>query len=339
MSLRLVEMIVPEIAAERVSKSLGDQTVVGVWEQPIADQQVLVRVLLEAQRSESLLDSLEKDFGSVPGFRIMLWEVEATLPRLAQPEEPAEGQQQVGAAQQPLPIPLRISREELYSKIAAGVDVSRVFIVTVVLSTLVAAIGLMRDDLAVIIGAMVIAPLLGPNVGLALATTLADSALTAKSLLANGVGVLTALGLSCFVGMVFAVDPAVPAIAARTSVGVGDVMLALAAGCAGALAFTTGVSASLIGVMVAVALLPPLVVFGLLVASGNLSLAWDALLLVLTNVISVNLAGVLTFVAQGIRPRTWWEADRAKVSARKAIVLWLALLALLTALIVVSAES
>ena len=337
MSLRLVEMIVPEIAAERASKSLGGQTVVGFWEQPIADQQVLVRVLLEAKRSESLLDSLEKDFSSVPGFRIMLWEVEATLPRLAQPEKADEGQQ-AGAAEQPQQIPLRISREELYSKIAAGAQVSHVFIVTVVLS-LVAAIGLMRNDLAVIIGAMVIAPLLGPNVGLALATTLADTVLTAKSLLANGVGVLTALALSCFVGMVFAVDPAVPAIAARTSVGVGDVMLALAAGCAGALAFTTGVSASLIGVMVAVALLPPLVVFGLLLASGNFILAGGALLLVLTNVISVNLAGVLTFVAQGIRPRTWWEADRAKTSTRKAIVLWLALLALLIVLIVVSAES
>ncbi len=86
---------------------------------------------------------------------------------------------------------------------------------------------------------------------------------------------------------------------------------------AGALAFTTGVSATPIGVMVTVALLPPLV----------------ALSLFLMNLICVNLAGVLTFLVQGIRSASWWEKDRAAKATRTAIALWAALSAALAGMI------
>jgi uncharacterized membrane protein len=102
---------------------------------------------------------------------------------------------------------------------------------------------------------------------------------------------------------------------------------ALASGCAGALVFTSGVSAILTGVMVAVALLPPLVASGLLLGGGYPTLAMSALSLFLVNLICVNLAGVMTFLAQGITPTNWWEKDRATKATRVAITLLLALLA------------
>ncbi|MGA8863522.1 MAG: TIGR00341 family protein [Gallionella sp.] len=128
-------------------------------------------------------------------------------------------------------------------------------------------------------------------------------------------------------------DPTLSQLASRTQVGLSDVVLALAAGCAGALAFTTGVSAILVGVMVAVALLPPMVTFGLLLGGGQLTLAMGALSLLLANLICLNLAGVVTFMVQGIRPATWWEKDRAKKATRIAIALWATLLVLLVGLI------
>lgn len=115
--------------------------------------------------------------------------------------------------------------------------------------------------------------------------------------------------------------------------------MALASGCAGALAFTTGVSTTLIGVMVAVALLPPLVTFGLLLGGGHLVLAMGALSLFLVNLICVNLAGVTTFLVQGIHPATWWEKDQAEKATRIAIVLWIALLAALVGLILLFQKS
>jgi uncharacterized hydrophobic protein (TIGR00341 family) len=120
----------------------------------------------------------------------------------------------------------------------------------------------------------------------------------------------------------------------RTQVVPGEIVVALASGCAGALAFTTGVSAALVGVMVAVALLPPLVAFGLLLGGGEPALAMGALSLFLVNLICVNLAGVTTFLVQGIRPATWWEKDRAVKATRIAIGLWAALLTALIAMIV-----
>jgi uncharacterized membrane protein len=141
------------------------------------------------------------------------------------------------------------------------------------------------------------------------------------------------MALSVIIGVLVHVDPALSEVAARTRVGLGDIALALASGCAGALAFTTGVSATLIGVMVAVALLPPLVTFGLLLGSGQPVLAMGALSLFLVNLICVNLAGVTTFLVQGIRPASWWEKDRAMKATRIAIALWVVLLVGLVAVI------
>jgi uncharacterized hydrophobic protein (TIGR00341 family) len=176
---------------------------------------------------------------------------------------------------------------------------------------------------------MVIAPLLGPNVALSLASTLGDPALARRSLHAIGVGVGTALILSLLLGYGVPVDPQVPELMSRARVDFADVALAAAAGSAGCLAYTSGLPTAIVGVMVAVALLPPLVATGLLAGAGYPSLALGALMLLITNVTCVNLAGVVTFLAQKVRPRTWWDSERAKKATRLAITSWLAMLAVL----------
>jgi len=137
-------------------------------------------------------------------------------------------------------------------------------------------------------------------------------------------------------GFLIQVDPNIPEIPSRTHNGLGHVVLALASGFAGALAFTSGVPATLVGVMVAVALLPPLVTVGLLVGAGLFSQAWGALLLLLTNMICVNLAGVISFRWQGISPTTWWEESIAKRATNLSLMACAGLLAVLITLIVFS---
>lgn len=111
------------------------------------------------------------------------------------------------------------------------------------------------------------------------------------------------------------------------------IVIALAAGSAGVLAFTRGVPATIVGVMVAVALLPPLVDVGLLLGAGYMQLAVGAAILTVTNLICINLAGVLTFLVQGVRPRSWWEEKKAKKATRIAIAVWLALLVIFAVII------
>ena len=202
-----------------------------------------------------------------------------------------------------------------------------------ILSAVVAAVGLLRNDVAVIIGAMVIAPLLGPNVAMSLATTLGDFTLLRRAVVTNITGIAVAFVCAVAVGLLFTVDATVPAIASRTKVGPADIILALAAGSAGTLAFTQGLSGAVIGVMVAVALMPPLVVCGMLVGEGDISSASGAFLLTTANLICINLAGVSTFLAQGVRPRSWWEAERAKKATWRAIVVWIVLLAILAVIL------
>lgn len=288
-----------------------------------------IKLLLDAEMTEPVLDFIENHYGLQEGFRVIVTPVEAVIPRLEveqKPEIDEENQKTEAEAK-------RIYREELYEDIKSVSSGGRTFILMLILSAFVAAIGLLRANVAIIIGAMVIAPLLGPNMGMALAAALGDSALAKRSLKTNFAGIAIAVTIAIALGWFATVDVTNPEIASRLQVSYADFVLALASGAAGALSFTSGVSGSLIGVMVAVALLPPLMVFGLLVGDGQFQTSLNALLLLMTNVVCVNISGVAMFLYQGVRPHSWWEAKKAKKQTRIAIAVWMVLLAMLTILI------
>jgi len=334
MALRLIEMVLPEQDGVEVLDLLKEHKVLENRQIRLSDGEVLVRILLDAEQSEAVLDLLGERYAGREGNRVVILAVEATLPR--DEPEPADTPEQAAQEEKSQE---RISREELYEDIKDAAQCSRVYLSMVVLSTIVAAVGLYYDSVVIIIGAMVIAPLLGPNMALSLGTTLGDLSLLHRAILTALAGIATTMVLSVFIGMLLQVNPASPELASRNGVGLGDIAVALASGCAGALAFTTGVSTALIGVMVAVALLPPLVAFGLLLGSWHPALAMGALSLFLVNLICVNLAGVTTFMAQGIHPATWWEKDQAEKATHTALKIWVALFAVLIVLILLFQKS
>lgn len=332
MALRLIEMVLKEENGAEVRELLKEHKVLEHRQIRLPDGEVLIRILLDAEQIEAVLDLLEKRYTSEEGNRVVILPVEATLPRAkAEPEpEPEATPEQAPTGEK---SPGRIGREELYEDIKDAARCTPVYLSMVALSTIVAAIGLYYNSVAIIIGAMVIAPLLGPNMAMALATTLGDLQLLWSALKTSVAGIGMAMAMAVVLGLLLQVNPASSEIATRDGVALGDIVVALASGAAGALAFTTGVSATLIGVMVAVALLPPLVTFGLLLGGGHVAPAMGALSLLLMNLICVNLAGVTTFLVQGIRPASWWEKDRAVKATRIALVLWAVLLAALVGLI------
>lgn len=325
MALRLMQIFLPQGHTEEASELLEGREVLGRWKDTDSDKTIL-HLLVPAEETEPIMDQFEQRYSGIDGFHVVLSPIDAVLPRQRVEPKPPE----TPVVEEKPPINgLRISREELYADANESLGINRVFLGLTILSSVVAAVGLMRNDVAVIIGAMVIAPLLGPNVAMALATTLGDTELLRRAFLTNFVGFVSAFGFAVVVGIVFPVDAGAAAVASRTSTGAGDVLLAFAAGMAGTLAFTRGQSGAVIGVMVAVALVPPVVVCGMLLGAGYPGLALGAFLLAATNVICINLSGVLTFIAQGVRPRSWWEVEKAKRSVRKAMLIWLLLLVLL----------
>ena len=332
MPQRVIKIILPENHGKQAMELLERQDNLSFWQEESSGGNFVASALTNSERSETIMDLFEKRFSSVEGFKLILFPVEASIPRIETDDVqvPASSQDKTKTEQK---IPLRISREELYSDIVDSTKLTNIFILMTILSTVVVAIGLLKNNVAVIIGAMVIAPFLGPNVALALSTNLADEKLGLNALKTLLSGILIVLLLSGCMGYFFKTNPTIPEIATRTRADLSDIILALASGCAGVLAFTTGASSAVIGVMVAVALLPPLTVCGLLLGTGQFPEAIGAFLLFITNIICINLADVITFLVQGVSPRVWWEADRAKKAARKALALWSIILAFLAVII------
>jgi uncharacterized hydrophobic protein (TIGR00341 family) len=322
MQLRLLQITLPHGVDWDISGLVSADDIVASWHDDSPHGHLVLQLVVPANKTEPIMEQIEKRYGSNPDFRGIILPTEGVWPR-AEPDAPGPVR-----AVQPKRNLLgqRVSREELYADAIDSCDITASFLLLVALSSVVAAVGLTRNNVAVIIGAMVIAPLLGPNVSLAVGTTFGDIKLVGKALRTGLAGIALATIVSSLIGIATTVDPDINAIAERTEVGFADITIALAAGCAGSLAFTSGLSRAVIGVMVAVALLPPLATFGLLLGSGNGSLAVNALLLTATNLICINLAGVGTFLLQGVRPTHWREAKEAKRAIWIASLSWITLL-------------
>ena len=275
-----------------------------------------MRMLVGDDKLQLVLDTLQNILGAQPTARIVVLPVETSLPK---PDEEKHKQEASATA----------AREAIYDGVAKSARLDFNFIVLVILSTVVAAVGLIEDNIAVVIGAMVIAPLLGPNLALSLGTALGDVALMRTSAQTFFAGILLAIALSAALGMAWPSALSSHELMSRTDAGLDSVALALASGAAAALSITTGLPSVLVGVMVAVALLPPAATLGLMLGHGNPGLAMGAGLLLAINVVSVNLASKIIFFIKGIRPRTWLEKEKAKRSMAAYVLVWLVTLLIL----------
>lgn len=336
MALRMVELFLPDVAEKRVEDVFGEAKYRIVWKDKISNNQLLLRVLIGSRDTQDLMDLVDREFSMIKGMQVVILPVEASIPKLEEPSNEIQLRSEFPFLHIPELRTAQVAREELVEDIEDSIKFSWIFLIMVVLSTVVAAIGILRDNVAIIIGAMVIAPLLGPNVALAFATTIGDVDLARRAMNASLLGLFVALAMATFLGFIVDVNPNLNEIHSRTSVSIGDIALALAAGSVAVFSLTSQKSSALIGVMVAVALLPPLVVLGLLIGSGEFVEAFGAMLLLVTNIIGINLAGVLTFLLQGIYPSNWWQANKAKRATRDALILWSVLLLVLVVVIYIS---
>ena len=276
-----------------------------------ADEQgrQLIRILVSDEDRQSVLDALQGLLGETS--KILVLSLEAVLPR----KEPDPSDKETNEA-------VTTTREELYSEIEKNARLDSTYLLLVFLSTIVVAIGLIEDNVAVVIGAMVIAPLLGPNIALALGAALGDMPLMWKAIKTTLAGIALALFLSVILGIFYPLNLDSHELMARTDVGLDSVVLALASGAAAVISLTTGLASVLVGVMVAVALLPPTATLGIMLGSGQTKLAVGAALLLAVNIVCVNLAAKIVFWIRGVKPRSWLEKQKANQSMVTYLVIW-----------------
>jgi uncharacterized hydrophobic protein (TIGR00341 family) len=285
-----------------------------------ADGTGLCRILARPDRQQELIDHLQGALGKEEPWRITIMPVEATIPELEQPKQETRSPEQA-------------TREELYADVDREARINSTFLLLVVLSTIVAAIGLLESNVAIIIAAMLIAPLLGPNIAMALGSTLGDRELVLRATLTNAAGIALSIACAAALGLALPFDAGSVELMARTRLGYDNIILALAAGAAGALSITTRLPSILVGVMVGVALLPPAVTLGYMLGAAQLRLAGGAGALLAVNVVCVNLSAQLIFVSKGIKPRTWIERRAAQESIRIGLAIAGLLLAVLIGIV------
>lgn len=195
------------------------------------------------------------------------------------------------------------------------------YVVLILGSCVIATLGLLANSAAVIIGAMIVAPLMLPIRGLAFGALEGNVVLFRKSLTAIVVGTLLAIVLALFLGSLVRLPEFGSEVLARSKPTLLDLGIAVAAGgISGFAKVQPKVSGTLAGTAIAVALMPPICVIGLGLSQANWSLSLGASLLYLTNLLGITLSCMLTFLIAGYTPLQ---------RARKGLTWMLALTAIL----------
>ncbi|SER68790.1 TIGR00341 family protein [Natrinema salaciae] len=232
----------------------------------------------------------------------------------------------------------RISRSELRSKAQSQLPSLVIFAAMTAISGIVATTGVLLDSLAVLVGAMVIAPLLGPAMASSAATVLDERRLFVRGvklqLVGIGVAMASALAFAAFAQTSTVITAAVDL---EASLGLGShglppsllVTVAVCSGIAAGLGMATTGITDLIGVMIAAAIMPPIGVVGVGVAWAEPAAVLGSLVVVAVNVIAINVGAIATLWTVGFHP-----TDRSRIRTTRGAILRRVIL--LTALLLVA---
>ena len=216
--------------------------------------------------------------------------------------------------------------------VRANIDLSSQFDIPYVvmngLATVVACYGLFSNSPAVVIGAMIIAMLLGPIAGVSLGLVDKNNALVGKALPTLVGGFLVVYGTAFVLGLIHRDIPLTDEIYSRTAPNLMDLMIALGGGAAGAYSMISPrLSVAFVGVAIATALVPPFSSSAICLARGEYALASGAFLLAFTNIVAIQVAGSLVMWLGGYRG----SPTTAHLSALKRNLLSVAVLCTLAA--------
>jgi len=319
---RSVEMVIPRNEENNALKTLDSLDVLNYNYSSISNSLSRFKIIAKQENTEKILETLQNQFSSQDGFNILVQNIDVYLPEpVAKKKEKFSSIYDIKKE--------RISREEIYRYINGMTNLNSIYLLMVILSSLVAAVGVLNNNVALIIGAMIIAPLMGPAIGLSYGIIMGDRNLVFMALKSSMVGILIAFVISVFLGIILTVNPTIPSIITRTNVGHGGFIVALASGFAGALAVTTELSSTLVGVMIGISLMPPLVTFGLLIGSGDYFLAWGAFLIFIVNLMCIYFASLLTFYKEGLKPLNKDKVESVHKSSKRYIYIFLIILIVL----------
>ncbi|RQG92676.1 TIGR00341 family protein [Natrarchaeobius halalkaliphilus] len=320
--MRLVQLTVPTGKRETILEALDERGVdyVVTDENSNREYTAVVYFPLPSQAVEGVLDELQ-DAGIDEDAYTVVVDAETVVSRRfeALREEYDNGDVESD----------RISRQELQAEAESLTPTFAVYSIMTIISAVVATAGLLLDSPAVVVGSMVIAPLIGPALGAGVGTVINDEDLFVESVLYQILGVVLAIAAAAVFAWMVRITNVVPPglaigevdeISERLAPDLLSLAVALGAGVAGIISIATGTSVALVGVMIAAALIPPAAAAGIAIAWGQPSAAIGSTALVLVNVLSVNLAGLLTLWYAGYRPENLFTHGETEERVRRRVV-------------------
>ena len=283
-----------------------DLVLLGASEERIIDQILLGTIPEQVARSSSMPTIMVKRFRGMRRYWLQqIWKLFFEL----------------------VPTLSREERIEVYRGVRRDARPDVDFFIMMGLSTAIATFGLLQNSSAVIIGAMLVAPLFTPILALSLAIVQGDMPFFRLAVESSIKGVALSIGLALVLTSLSPLTQLTNEILVRSQPNMFDLLIALASGMAGAYAIAReDVATSLPGVAIAAALVPPLSVIGIGLAQGNLVIAGGSTLLFLTNLVAIVLSGVITLTLLGFLPRKRGQQD---VRLRWAFLIALLSLALI----------
>ncbi len=309
--MRYLEITVPEGKRQAVLNILEDEGIDYVVSDETSGREyaAVIRFPVPTQAVESILDRLKRT-GVGDDARVVVIDAETVISEgFATLQEQYQYGGQTGA---------RTSRQVLRTKADELTPPFPIYAAMLLISAVVATAGLLADSPAVVIGAMVIAPLLGPALAANIGIVTGDTRLTSTGfryqLVGVGLVVTASIALAALARLAGLEPAGIDIVVAteleeRVSPNLFSLAVALGAGIAGILSLTRGFSEAIVGVMIAAALIPPSAAVGITVAWGMSGAATGAAVLVIVNLLSLNLAALATLWIAGYRPQGLFEVS------------------------------
>lgn len=270
-----------------------------------------VEVLLIGTTREGILE--RSRFGGIPTQIARATSIPTIITRARESQSTLRNQRIWGAISDPLP---KLSARQ-HAAVAQSMREAAVptidFYVLITLAASIATLGLLQNSGAVIIGAMLVAPLMAPILAMGMSMVQAETRVFVLGVEATIKGIALAILVGLVIVIISPITDPTAEILARTQPNILDLMVALASGAAAGYAISRSeVAAAMPGVAISAALVPPLCVVGYGLGVSDLSISAGALLLFTTNLIAIVLAAGITFLALGFQPERGEKGELAR---------------------------
>ena len=186
-----------------------------------------------------------------------------------------------------------LDRSLILASVARDARLDKKFLLLIILAAMIATLGLLQSSTAVVIGAMLVSPLMGPIMGLGFGLATIESNLIKRSLVTLAAGMAVAVLVAMLIIWLSPIKDVTPELRARTQPTLLDLGVAVVGGIAGVYAIMRKLSGVMVGVAIATALVPPLSTVGFGLVTGRFDFAMGAALLFLTNTLAIAFAATI----------------------------------------------